>query len=83
MTDRMGIHLLFLIPEKGEDEERKGEERREGERFLQRANCTINQETSSCLQWISHITDSFSGLGKLEAFEPSNNYTTHNEAAGP
>lgn len=57
VTDRMGIYLLFLIPEKGgEGEEKRG----------------FHQEACSCIHWISHIADSFSGLGKLEALSWTN-----------
>lgn len=47
------------------------EEKRGGgeEDILQRANCNINQNAASFLQWISHNTNSFSGLEKLEAMK--------------
>lgn len=37
--------------------------------ILQRADCNINQNAASFLQWISHNTNSFSGLAKLEAMK--------------
>ena len=65
VTDRMRIQFLLLIPERRRRRGRRKEERTCF--YKKRANCTINHEAPSCLQWISPVTDSFSALRKLRA----------------